>query len=95
MSWLRVENFGTLDKHLKAQKLKTFLEISGKVFPNLVKVFYASLKFNNGILKTSIKGVEMEITRQTWKDMVGLRQRVVQVRKGEINVVDEFNKACA
>jgi len=40
MSWLRVENFGTLEQHLKAQKLKTFLELSGKVYPDLVKVFY-------------------------------------------------------
>jgi len=34
----------------------------------------------------------MEITKQTWKDVVGLRQRGVQVRKGETSVVDEFNK---
>jgi len=72
--------------------LKTFLELSGKVYPDLVKVFYANLKFSNGILKTSVKGVEMEITRQTWKDVVGLRQRDVQVHKGETSAVDEFNK---
>ena len=92
MSWLRVENFGNLKQHLKTQKLNTFLELLGKVYPDLVKMFYVNLKFNNGILKTSIKGLEMEITRQTWKDMVGLRQRGVQVRKGETIVVDEFNK---
>jgi len=34
----------------------------------------------------------MEITRQTWKDVVGLRQKGVQVRKGETSGVDEFNK---
>jgi len=42
--------------------------------------------------KTNIKSVEMGITRKIWKDMAGLRQRGVQVRKGETNVVDEFNK---
>ena len=63
MSWLRAENFGNLEQHLKAQKLKTFLELSGKVYLDLVKVFYANLKFSNGILKTSVKGVEMEITK--------------------------------
>jgi len=66
MSWLRAENFGTLEQHLKAQKFKTFLKLSGKVYPDLVKVFYANLKFSNGILKSSVKGVEMEITRQIW-----------------------------
>ena len=55
-----------------------------KIYPDLVKVFYANLKFNNGILKSSVKGVEMEITRQTWKDVAGLRQMGVQVQKGEI-----------
>jgi len=92
MSWLKVENFGTFEKHLKAQKLKIFLELSGKMYLDLVKVFYANLKFSNGILKTSVKGVEMEITRQTWKDVAGLRQKGMQVRKGETSVVDEFNK---
>ena len=92
VSWLRVENFGTLEQHLKYQKLKTFLELSGKIYPNLVKVFYAYLKFNNYILKSSAKGVDMEITRQTWKDVVGLRQKGVQVLKGETTIVDEFNK---
>jgi len=81
MSWLRLENFGTLKQHLKAQKWNTFIELLGKAYPDLVKVFYANLKFNNGILKTSVKGVEMEITRQTWKDVAGLRQKGVQVLK--------------
>jgi len=72
--------------------LKTFLKLSGKVYPDLVKVFYANLNFSNGVLKSSVKGVEMEITRQTWKDVAGLRQRGMQVRKGETSVVDEFNK---
>ena len=37
MSWLRAENFGNLEQHLKAQKLKTFLELSSKVYPDLVR----------------------------------------------------------
>jgi len=51
------------------------------VYPDLVKVFYANLKFSNGILKTSVKSVEMEITGQTWKDVAGLRQRGVKFAK--------------
>jgi len=84
--------FWHLNQHFKAQKLKTFLELLGKVYSDLVKVFNANLKFSNDILKLSVKGVEMEITRQTWKDVDGLRQRGVQVRKGETSVVDGFNK---
>ena len=92
LSWLRTKNFGTLEQHLKSQKLKIFVELSHKIYPHLVKVFYENLKFRNDILKSSVKGVDMEITRQTWKDVAGLRQRGVQVRKGETIVVDEFNK---
>jgi len=92
MSWLKVENFGTLEQHLKSKKLKTFVEILGKIYRDLVKVFYANHMFTNDILKSSVKGVDMEITRQTWKDVVGLRQRFVQVHKGETTIVYEFNK---
>ena len=34
----------------------------------------------------------MKITRETWKDVAGLRQRGIQVRKGETTTVDEFNQ---
>jgi len=34
----------------------------------------------------------MEITRQTWKVVIGLRQIGVQVQKEETTIVDEFNK---
>jgi len=34
----------------------------------------------------------MDISRQTWKDVAGLRQMGVQVRKGETTAMDEFNK---
>ncbi|XP_027905856.1 uncharacterized protein LOC114165427 [Vigna unguiculata] len=37
----------------------------GNVYSDLVKVFYANLKFINDIHKSSVKGVEMKITRQT------------------------------
>jgi len=34
----------------------------------------------------------MEITRKTWKVVVGLRQIGVQVQKDETTILDEFNK---
>ena len=54
-----------------------------------MKIFYANLKFINGILKSSLKGVDMEITRKTWKNVVGLRQEGVQVREGDTTTVDD------
>jgi len=40
-SWLRTE--GSLLQQLKHQKLKTFLELLGKIYPDLVKVFFTNL----------------------------------------------------
>jgi len=43
-----------LSKH---QRLKFFFELSGKIYPDLVKVFFTNLKFKNDVLLSSIKGV--------------------------------------
>jgi len=91
-SWLRAEGFKVLFQQLKHQRLKYFLEISGKIYPDLVKVFFTNLVFKNDMVLSSIKGVRMEINKKAWKDMVGLKPRGVQVRKGETKVVQEFNK---
>jgi len=56
---------------LRTQKLKAFLELSSKIYPDLVKVLYAKLKFSGGVLKYSVKGIQMKITRETWKEVVG------------------------
>jgi len=34
LSWLKAENFGTLEQHLKSKKLKTFVELAGKIYRN-------------------------------------------------------------
>ena len=42
-SWLREENLTEAKTLLKHQKLKNFLEMTGNVYPDLVKVFYSNL----------------------------------------------------
>jgi len=58
-----------------------------------VKVFFSNLQFKNDVLLSSVKGVRMDISKNALNDVVGLRQRGVQVRKGETGVVQEFNKS--
>jgi len=41
-SWLRAEGFESLFQQLKHQNLKCFLELSGKIYPDLVKVKFQS-----------------------------------------------------
>jgi len=91
-SWLRAEGFESLFQQLKHQKLKSSLELSGKIYPDFVKVFFTNLEFKNDVLLSRIKGVQMEVNKRAWKDVVGLKPRGVQVRKGEIGAVPEFNK---
>jgi len=91
-SWLRAKGFENLFQQLKHQMLKSFLELSGKIYPDLVNVFFTNLEFKNDMLLSSIKGILMEINKKTWKDVTGLKSRGVQVRKGETGVVPEFNK---
>jgi len=57
-SWWRAKNFEALHQQLRTQKLKAFLEISGKIYPNLVNVLYDNLKFSDDVLKYSVKGME-------------------------------------
>jgi len=62
-SWLRVEGFESLFQQLKHQRLKSFLEVSGKVYPNLVKEFFTNLEFKNDML-SSIKGIHRQINKK-------------------------------
>ena len=57
-----------------------------------MKVVFSNLEFKNDVLLSSIKGVQMEINKRALKDMVGLKPRGVQMRKGETGAVPEFNK---
>ena len=50
-------------------------------------MFFTNLEFKNDVLLSNIKGVRMEINKKAWKDVVGLKSRGVQVRKGEIGDV--------
>jgi len=49
-SGLRVEGFEKLFPLLKHQRLKSFLELSRKIYPDLVKVFFTNLEFKNDVL---------------------------------------------
>jgi len=73
--------------------LKSFLELSGKINPDLVMVFFTNFEFKNDILLSSIKGIRMEINKKAWKDLVGLKSRGVQVRKGEIGAFQNSTRS--
>ena len=81
-SWLRVENLTKAKTLLKHKKLKSFLEMTGNVYPNLVKVFYRNLEQDGKNLVSYVKGVKLKITREIWSNVGGIKYSGLKVSKG-------------
>jgi len=91
-NWLREQKSAEVSNLLKEQLLKRFLEMSGNIYPDLVRVFYTNLQFVGNNLVSHVKGVEMEITHDVWTAITGLKYAGHRINKGNIGVVEEFNK---
>jgi len=50
-------------------KVLTFLELTGHIYFNSVKVFFTNLTFEGSILRSQVKGVDLEITLEIWKEI--------------------------
>jgi len=77
---------------LKEQRLKRFLKMAGNIYPDLMKVFYTNIQFNGDDLHSHAKGVYIEITHDVWTTISGLKYTGLRVKKGNLGVVEEFNK---
>jgi len=77
---------------LKEQRLKRFLELTGNIYPDLVKVFYNNLNFDGNSLVSHVKGVDMEITNDVWSIVTGLKYSGLRINRGNLGIVEEFNK---
>jgi len=63
-SWMKQQKLIEVKNLLKEQILKKFLEMSGNIYPDLVKVFCTNLQFNGHNLSSHVKGVDIEITHE-------------------------------
>jgi len=77
---------------LEQQGLEKFLELTGNVYPDLVKVFFTHLKVKEDRLETKVKGVTMKITPSIWMEDVGIKCEGLKVIKGNISALEDFNK---
>ena len=66
--------------------------MKGNIYPNLIRVFYTNLKFIDNNLVSHVKGVDMEITHEVWTAVTGLKYVGLRINKGNIGVVEDFNK---
>jgi len=66
--------------------------MSGNTYPDLVKVFYTNLHIDGENLCSHVKGVDMEINPDVWTAITGLKYVGLKINKGNIGVVEDFNK---
>jgi len=66
--------------------------MKGNIYPDLIRVFYTNLKFEGNNLVSHVKGVDMEITHEVWAAVVGLKYSGLRINKGNLGVVEDFNK---
>jgi len=66
--------------------------MKGNIYPDLIRVFYTNLKFVDNNLVSHVKGVDMEITHEVWTTVTGLKYVGLRINKGNIGVVEDFNK---
>ena len=90
--WLKSQKLDNVRRLLKDQSLRNFLELKGNIYPDLVRVFYTNLKFEGNNLVSHVKGVEMEITHEVWAAVAGLKFSGLRINKGNLGVVEDFNK---
>jgi len=91
-SWLKEENLTEAKTLLKHQKLKSFLEMTGNVYSDLVKVFYNNLIQDGMNLVSHVKGVKLKITREIWSIVGGIKYSGLKVSKGNTARIQGFNK---
>jgi len=90
--WLKSQKLYNVRKLLKEQLLRRFLEMKGNIYPDLIRVFYINLKFEGNNLVSHVKGVDMEITHDVWTVVAGLKYAGLRINKGNLGVVEDFNK---
>ena len=86
-SWLKIQKLDDVRNLLKGQLLKRLLEMKGNIYPDLIRVFYANLKFDGNNLVSHVKGVDMEITHEVWTVVIGLKYAGMRINKGNIGVM--------
>jgi len=91
-TWMKQQNLTVVRSLLKEQRQKKFLELTGNIYPDLVKVFYTNLQFNGDTLNSHVKGVDILITNDLWATITRLKFSGLRINKGNLGVIEKFNK---
>ena len=66
--------------------------MKGNIYPDLIHLFYTNLNFEGNNLVFHVKGVDMEITYDEWNVVACLKYAGLRINKGNLGVVEDFNK---
>jgi len=91
-TWLKHQKLDSVRSILKEQKLKRFLELTGNIYPDLVKVFYTNLNFDGDSLVSHVEGVDMIVTSEVWSAVTRLKSSGLRINRGNLGAVEDFNK---
>jgi len=91
-SWLKSGKLAETRSAQKHQKLKKLLELTGNVYPDLVKVFYTNLTLDEKNIVSYVKGIKIKVTIEVWSSMAGIKYYGLKVGKGNTSGIQEFNK---
>jgi len=91
MEW-KEKKLDDMRELLKHQKLERFLNLSGNTYPYLVKLFLTNMWFDDDVIYSQVKGVDMAINDEVWLVVAGLRNAGKIVGKGNTTDPDDFNK---
>jgi len=92
VEWPKQENLNNVKRMLKHQKLEKILNLTGNLYPDLMRVFFTNLSFEDVVMYSHVKGVDMDITLTVWTTIVGLKNTGRTVGKGNTNSLENYNK---
>ncbi|KOM54833.1 hypothetical protein LR48_Vigan10g072500 [Vigna angularis] len=92
LNWFAVHQF-QFSQQLMEQGVQYLLQLQGRYYPDLVRVFYYNLKSQNGIVHTRVKGVDIILDNDIWTNVahLSLFENAMHVP----NDFGEFNKILA
>ncbi|WVZ19069.1 hypothetical protein V8G54_006391 [Vigna mungo] len=71
INWLQASGF-QISHMLMEQGIQHLLELQGRYYPDLVRVFYYNLKTRDGIAYSKVKGVDIALDYNIWTNVARL-----------------------
>jgi len=62
--------------------LEAFVQLTGDVYPDLIRVFYANLTCEEDLRTSCVKGVNIVLTQEIWTSLFGFRITGIPTHRG-------------